>query len=334
MVGAVRKPEDVPAFVEHLLDPERALPVVALTSRVGDQDPAFEPGEVRARLGDELDLFVIPTGKRTFELGDAIGKELGVFGGAARIWWPGFTTSDRPLDHPLIFDRHGVYGSQMLDRLVAAFEKGRLSTPLAMAPDGELLTRRAEGLEQANERLLQQLAAANDQVEELGARVKAAEERARTAEKSLRAEQSASSEPDETEARGDDRFYTAILEAWLRDNPSAHDRSTTPLRPFVLGPAFAKSVAGLGIELRRVARVCAWVLDGRAEKLRSLAVHKLRTGSGGEDPQRVRADGAAAWRVNLKVNTPGAPRLHYWVRRDHVVEFASVNHHDDLAVPE
>ncbi len=76
------------------------------------------------------------------------------------------------------------------------------------------------------------------------------------------------------------------------------------------------------------------VLDGTAEKMGSLAVHKLRSGQGGEDPQRSRVDGSLAWRVNLKVNTPGAPLLHYWQRPDGVVEFASVNHHDDLQVRE
>ena len=344
MTRVIRTPEELAEFVEHLLDPERPGPVVALTSRAGDQDPAFDPGEVRARLGEELDLWEIPTGQRTFELGDALGKQLGVFGGAARIWWPGLTTGDRPLDHPLIFDRHGVYGSQALERLVGAFEKGRVDapTPSPTQPgNDELLARRTEGLEHANARLLRQLEEAQEEADKLDARARATQERLRAAEKALRAAEKAlraadRAEPASTvgEPRAEDGLYRAIVDAWLGDNHSAKERSAAPLRSFVLGHAFAASVENLGVEPQRVARVCAWVLDGRAEEMRSLAVHKLRTGSGGEDPQRQRGDRALAWRVNLKVNTPGAPRLHYWTRVNGVIEFASVNHHDDHEVPD
>ena len=333
MTQLVRTPEEMDALLEHLLDPARNRPVVALTSRQGDQDPAFDPGEVRAELGEDPELFVIPTGSRTFQMAERLGKERGVFGGAARIWWPGFTSQDRPLDHPLIFDRYGVYGTEALSKLSEAYARGPVEAE--EAAQDELLLRKAEGLESANHRLLSQFAEARREIEELQARVRAADERARAAEKALRSELAGgSSRPSESGPRGEEALYHAIVDAWLGDHVGPSERVAAPLRPFVLGPAFAESVEQLAVEQSRVARVCAWVLDGRAEQMRSLAVHKLRSGGGGEDPQRSREDGALAWRVNLKVNTPGAPRLHYWMRTDGVVEFASVNHHDDLAVPE
>ena len=58
-------------------------------------------------------------------------------------------------------------------------------------------------------------------------------------------------------------------------------------------------------------------------------MHRLRTGLGGDDPVRVRKDGAAAWRASLQVNTPSARRIHYWVLPNGQVEFARVATHDD-----
>ena len=63
--------------------------------------------------------------------------------------------------------------------------------------------------------------------------------------------------------------------------------------------------------------------------------HRLKTGSGANDPQKVRqSDNAKAWRrVIGQGKTP--LRLHYWQRTDNTIELASVNHnHDDYSIPE
>jgi len=49
-------------------------------------------------------------------------------------------------------------------------------------------------------------------------------------------------------------------------------------------------------------------------------LHQLRTGTGGNDPVRVRPDGATCWRVSLQVKTPPARRLHYWMLNDGSIE--------------
>ncbi len=60
-------------------------------------------------------------------------------------------------------------------------------------------------------------------------------------------------------------------------------------------------------------------------------VHALRTGRGGNDPQRVRgSDQAKAYRRDIDDEF----HLHYWKRRDATVEFASVNYHNDFKIPE
>jgi hypothetical protein len=56
----------------------------------------------------------------------------------------------------------------------------------------------------------------------------------------------------------------------------------------------------------------------------SRQVHRFRTGSGGEDPFRVRDDGAVAWRASLHVNTQSARNIHYLVLPGGRVELGQV----------
>ena len=58
------------------------------------------------------------------------------------------------------------------------------------------------------------------------------------------------------------------------------------------------------------------------------AVHALRTGSGGNDPQRTRGSDKAQRRdIDRKFH------LHYWEGADGTVELASVVYHNDLSIP-
>lgn len=50
-----------------------------------------------------LPVRLVATGPLTWELTGLLPDGLGVFGGAARIWWPGLDRADRPHRHPLIF---------------------------------------------------------------------------------------------------------------------------------------------------------------------------------------------------------------------------------------
>ncbi len=62
--------------------------------------------------------------------------------------------------------------------------------------------------------------------------------------------------------------------------------------------------------------------------------HWLKTGSGGNDPQKVRtSDKAKAWRREIGQRKKPF-RLHYWHRIDNTIELASVNYHDDNSIPE
>ena len=87
-----------------------------------------------------------------------------------------------------------------------------------------------------------------------------------------------------------------------------------------------------GIKAEKVADVVFEIVTGLAPQLPSREVHHLRTGSGGDDPVRIRDDGAIAWRASLQVNTPSARRIHYWVLPSGQIELARVATHDDFNI--
>ena len=61
------------------------------------------------------------------------------------------------------------------------------------------------------------------------------------------------------------------------------------------------------------------------------AVHALRVGAGGSDPQRRRSsDEAKAWRRDVDHEY----HLHYWEREDGSIEIATVGVHNDFSIPE
>lgn len=99
-------------------------------------------------------------------------------------------------------------------------------------------------------------------------------------------------------------------------------------------------VPAIGVRFRELCQqVCADQGGSVAPKiLRSIietikcqnlsAVHALRTGSGGNDPQRVRGSDKAQRRdIDREFH------LHYWERADGTVELASVVYHNDFSIP-
>lgn len=128
------------------------------------------------------------------------------------------------------------------------------------------------------------------------------------------------------------RFIRELEMAW-EDSTSEGDRVSYPWREPVLGDGFMESLEKTeGIARGRVLEVCSHVVSGRAPEIASLEVHALRSGMGGEDPQRTRPDGSKAFRASLQTNTAAARRLHYWQLPDGRIELARVVYHDDFSI--
>ncbi len=113
------------------------------------------------------------------------------------------------------------------------------------------------------------------------------------------------------------------------------EASLREVRQYMFGAQFFDSLEGLGARYwDKAVRACAAIVSADPDRLRSVDDHELRTGEGGNDPQRIRtSDGAGARRAALEHNTPSARRLHYWTLGDGIVEFASANLHEDFEIP-
>jgi len=92
---------DVEFFAEYLQDPKRTHPVLFISP-----GEAGAVGELKAELiADHLAgvayVVVAENADVTWKLGAIIPNQLNCYGGAARLYWPGFHVSDSPFDHPL-----------------------------------------------------------------------------------------------------------------------------------------------------------------------------------------------------------------------------------------
>lgn len=112
------------ALAGEVLDPERTEPIVCLSTRAGEDRPAFDHHAVRKAVGRDALIRAVRTGPATRYLSQLLPPQLGVFGGAARIWWPGVDADADPRDHPLVLDRMGRYGPRAIEALAERFSEG------------------------------------------------------------------------------------------------------------------------------------------------------------------------------------------------------------------
>jgi exosome complex RNA-binding protein Csl4 len=209
----------------------------------------------------------------------------------------------------------------------------------AQVPASEVMKARLSACDRARRMLEQRVDDLTDETDQLRFLLDQAERRARNAENSLKAartklrKKSAKTTGQAPAPRFADReqgFRYLVLTAWAtRTEPG--EQAEHPLPDYLLGDDFLDSLDHLeGISEAKVADVVFEVLTGLAAQMPSRELHRLRTGNGGDDPARIRDDGAVAWRASLQVKTPSARRLHFWVLPDGTNEFAKVGVHDDL----
>lgn len=240
----------------------------------------------------------------------------------------------------------------MLDRNRPRPGPASVSTPPPVAPQPAGATKtlllKVDGLnaqvvtlEREVESLRTQLLADVHEREQLRYLVDHAERRANKAEHDLRSararlRKAGSSKPGSAGGGGpqfadpEQGFRYLVLTQWASRTLPGEQRER-PLSDFLIGPRFVDSLDRLeGIKVEKVADVVFEIVTGLAPQLPSREIHRLRTGPGGDDPVRVREDGAVAWRASLQINTPSARRIHYWVLPDGRIELGRVTTHDDF----
>lgn len=205
----------------------------------------------------------------------------------------------------------------------------------------DALTAQVAGLQRDNDQLNTQLRAGSDERSQLRYLLDQAERRANKAEHDVRAARSRLRKAGNTKhktlggdgprfADAEQGFRHLVVTQWAtRTLPD--EQVGRPLPPYVIGTDFLDTLDTLeGIKAEKVADVVVEILTGLAPQIASRQVHRLRVGPGGDDPVRVRGDGAVAWRASLQVNAPSARRIHYWARPDGQIELARVATHDDF----
>lgn len=134
---------DVPDLVSLLTDERRRRPVLVLTSAPATGAPQIDPTRTARRLAGLAHVVVLADRAATAALVGMLGSaELSVFGGAARLYWPGLKTTDHRSAHPLWLPERLTRGGagRFADLLFARL--GRLSALTLGPPELEARLRR------------------------------------------------------------------------------------------------------------------------------------------------------------------------------------------------
>ena len=119
------------AMCAEILREDREHPLVGLTCRAGAHEPALPGDRVLELGGPGIHVYVIepPQARASKAL---LPDRHAVYGGAARVWWPGVSEDSDPF-HPVIFDATGVYGEDALQRLAKEF-RVKSPQPVGLTP--------------------------------------------------------------------------------------------------------------------------------------------------------------------------------------------------------
>jgi hypothetical protein len=325
---------ELSALAKRILDPRRDYPIVCLTARPGGRDPALSATAVREIVGPEVPIYFVRARRLTRYLGSLLPPRFDVWDGATRVWWPGVSETNDPLEHPRIYDPGGYYGEDYLGRLAAEFATPArpdltMKQQLVLAErQRSQLAERAERLERAlsdtrqeRDEALRGMSPATDQTaqgdstEISGTRsdaLRPGDPTGATTERSA---------PNERDVEG--MLYKLIWSQWVDICPP-NERTEHPPRRFVISSELIRTIVQrrVDVPIERLAWVCAMVIGDRAIGHAGIDAHLYR---GNEESER--SDGAKAMRAALK-RSAGGPRLHYWSLPNGTIEFAQIGYHD------
>lgn len=89
------------ALVREICDPNRSIPVVCITTHHDGRTTFVDGREVHALLQGRARVVILPSGNATMRLKEMLSPRQDVYGGAVRIYFPGFSLDADPADHPV-----------------------------------------------------------------------------------------------------------------------------------------------------------------------------------------------------------------------------------------
>ena len=136
----------VEQLVELLRSPDRTRPVALISTRNGQPTPVIDADQVAADAGSAGDVYVIPTGKLTFQLAEMMVEGTHVFGGAGRVYQPGTDWEHDLRKSPIRFAYTEDDATRAAERLVddlTHVSSYRTQTPLTIADMATVTVRAA-----------------------------------------------------------------------------------------------------------------------------------------------------------------------------------------------
>jgi hypothetical protein len=309
------------ALAKRVRDPQRDHPIVCLTARPGERDPALPARGVREIVGPGVPIYFVRTRRLTRYLGSLLPPRFDVWDGATRVWWPGVSETSDPIEHPRIYDPSGRYGQDSLQRLAAEFVT-QTRPELTLKQQLVLAERQRSQLTERAERLERVLAGTRQELDEaLRGRSPAVDQATQEHSAERPDATSDASPPNEGDVEG--MLYKLIWSQWVDICPP-NERAEHPPRRFAISSELIRTIVQrrVDVPIERLAWVCAMVIGDRAIGHVGIDAHIYR---GNEESER--SDGAKAMRAALK-RSAGGPRLHYWSLPNGTIEFAQIGYHD------
>jgi hypothetical protein len=308
-----------PALDARIWDTNRVRPLVVL-SPVPSYRPRLllDPIRVVGLVGDDAEVAVLADHDATQALCARLPDRLRFGTGSARIFFPDADRHDHPRRHPWVFVEPG--NPERAEQTIVAFLR---LEPVTVWSSCDIKPRATSDPRDDTRR---ELAEARSRVAALSAERKrllreVAELRSRDG--------GCRYTPPAVYSDPVAQFRYEIEQRWLHSVPE-QERSEQPLAGYDLGPDFLNSVAVLQVVDRGVVLAAVVdVLTGQVSAKNGRRVHRQRTGRSGGTASLVRADGACAWRCDIRSNTPAAPRLLWWVLPDSRIELAKAAVHGD-----
>jgi hypothetical protein len=256
----------------QLLSKDRRQPIVALARSLESNEPVLAASDVRAIVGPEPALYFIGGEYLLRILQGALGRQLALHRGSARIWWPDLSRRSDPSDHPLVLELDGEPHGHMLAEFAREFDLSR--------PRVRREIKQVEDIRRMAEHELSDVRAQLTKTEERlrDAHVERHSEATRADTAELRA-QAASRELASMNA--EERMHTLICREWIAAL-SASERRKHPLRAYVLhAQLLAEVQRRADVAEESVAWACAMVACGLGSAKAGAAGVHYATGADG-----------------------------------------------------
>ncbi|MFF7890024.1 hypothetical protein ACH40F_57010 [Streptomyces sp. NPDC020794] len=108
----------VELLAEWLLAPARSNPVIVISIASGHTEAWIDAARLASEIGDQAEIYLIPTGKASWALANRLPARTEVYGGAGRLYPVGTNWTSNPYRAPLRFAWATTDGPRATDALL------------------------------------------------------------------------------------------------------------------------------------------------------------------------------------------------------------------------